>query len=536
MNPQFCPKCNNIATYNIVDEYITDYKGYKVNVLQQTGYCKNCNERLLILELENKNLDRLYKKYRKVAGVVSPEEIIDFRYNYNISQRELSAILGWGKMTVNRYERGNLPNQSHNEVLKLIIKDNEYFYKRVENAYKNKRITEKTFKNLSRLVNICNKEEMGIINEYISEATDIYDTKYNIKNFNTTGVCVEKLHYIVNLENKINQIIKLIDRGFYIVIDRPSQFGKTTLLSKLHEKLKNKYTVIRFSFEGMGENILSDEKLLCKTIIKLLSKGLNKCNQSLINKLKNMEKDIHTMVDLDEKISEFIDESENEVILIIDEVDKCKNEVLIGKFLEMLKKKYSLMREGIESSFKSVVLAGIHDIRNINVESPFNIAITLDVDMSFSIEEISTMLLDYNKANKLELNIEEIATVIYKYTNGYPFLVSKVCQVIDEKIYNHHKSSWKTHDIQTSVQMIIKETNVLFDSIIKNIENNEKLYNIIKRILNKDETIVFNPLESSINEGITYGIFIEKNNKVVISNRIYEEILYSYIKAKDNIK
>ena len=102
-------------------------------------------------ELENENLKSLYQKYRDMSGIISPEDIIEFRKKYDISQSELVAILGWGKMTINRYERGGLPNQSHSDILKLIIKNESYFKEKVEEAYKYNRISQKTYNNIMQI-------------------------------------------------------------------------------------------------------------------------------------------------------------------------------------------------------------------------------------------------------------------------------------------------------------------------------------------------------------------------------------------------
>lgn len=144
-NKVYCENCNEKVNYNIIKENLKEYKGIEVNVEQNIGVCEICNEKLYIIDLEEDNLKRLYSKYRELTGIVSPQDIIDFRSRYNISQRELVAILDWGKMTINRYERGSLPNQSHSDILRLIIKDESYFREKVEDAFKNGRISEKTY-------------------------------------------------------------------------------------------------------------------------------------------------------------------------------------------------------------------------------------------------------------------------------------------------------------------------------------------------------------------------------------------------------
>ena len=59
-----------------------------------------------------------------------------------------------------------------------------------------------------------------------------------IKRFNTTGLCVPRKHYMVDISSKLEDIEKLIDEEFYFVINRPRQFGKTTTLNELYKRLK----------------------------------------------------------------------------------------------------------------------------------------------------------------------------------------------------------------------------------------------------------------------------------------------------------
>ena len=40
----------------------------------------------------------------------------------------------------------------------------------------------------------------------------------------------------------------------------------------------------------------------------------------------------------------------------------------------------------------------------------------------------------YEKEENTKMNILDISHEIYSYTNGYPFLVSKICKTIDEEL------------------------------------------------------------------------------------------------------
>ena len=52
--------------------------------------------------------------------------------------------------------------------------------------------------------------------------------------------------------------------------------------------------------------------------------------------------------------------------------------------------------------------------------------------MSFYPGEIASMLEEYGKDNTIDMDTMQTAAAVYEYTGGYPFLVSKMCQLLDE--------------------------------------------------------------------------------------------------------
>lgn len=76
-----------------------------------------------------------------------------------------------------------------------------------------------------------------------------------MKKFNITGTCIPHVHYMVNIESRVQKGIELVEEGLYFIISRPRQYGKTSLLSALHRKLSKskQYISISTSFEGLGD-------------------------------------------------------------------------------------------------------------------------------------------------------------------------------------------------------------------------------------------------------------------------------------------
>lgn len=64
------------------------------------------------------------------------------------------------------------------------------------------------------------------------------------KRFNTTGLCVPEMHYMVDISGKIKKIEEMVEHGSYFTINRPRQYGKTTVLNTLAKRLRERYAVI----------------------------------------------------------------------------------------------------------------------------------------------------------------------------------------------------------------------------------------------------------------------------------------------------
>ena len=358
-----------------------------------------------------------------------------------------------------------------------------------------------------------------------------------MKEFNTTGLCNPKKHYMVDISNKLDDIKKLVEKEKYFIINRPRQYGKTTTLFTLKRELSKKYLVISISFEGIGDTAYTDEEKFVRVFIDLIEEKLEYLDESLSEKFINLSKDVFDFPRLSRMISKFIKESHKETILIIDEVDKSANNQLFLSFLGMLRNKYLQREEGEGYTFKSVILAGVYDIRNLKLKlrpdeerkynSPWNIAVPFNIDMSLSEKGIEGMLKEYKNDKNLNFDISKVAEFIYFYTTGYPFLVSRICQIIDEDL----GASWTEENMIRAVKLLLDENNTLFDDLVKNIENNKELREYMFNLIMNGSGNRFNLLNPIINLGVMFGYFKNDNNTVVISNRIFSQVLYNYFSS-----
>ncbi|MBW6410727.1 GxxExxY protein [Clostridium weizhouense] len=362
------------------------------------------------------------------------------------------------------------------------------------------------------------------------------------KRFNTTGVCVPRKHYMVDITNKLKEIRELIDNEFYFTINKPRQYGKTTTLSELKKLLSDEYLIISISFEGIGDSVFETEEYFSKTFIELLSENIEFIDEDESKRLDFLGNNTKSIKDLSKVITRFVRDSKKEVVLFIDEVDKSSNNQLFLSFIGMLRNKYLDREMERDYTFKSVILTGLHDVKSLKLKlrpedeakynSPWNIAVDFNVDMSFSPKEISTMIEQYSRENNIDMDKKSISQEIYFFTEGYPFLVSRLCQIIDEKIKKDIKEAWSKEDIKKAVKMILEEKNTLFDTLIKNLENNKELYSYIEDIIIRGIEKGFNNDNPLIEIGITYGYFKNRDGKVAMSNKIFGERIYNYMVSK----
>ena len=366
-----------------------------------------------------------------------------------------------------------------------------------------------------------------------------------VKKFNTTGKCNAAQHYMADVSHKLSDTLALVEEGEYFIINRPRQYGKTTMLHNLATALRGtgRYIVFNTSFGGVGDIIFNDEVTFSKGFVNILATYAKYQIPELAVWLREAVKETTSLDLLSEVITELMVQTDKRIVLLIDEVDKSSNNQLFVSFLAMLREKY-LLRDDIPT-FHAIVLAGLHDVKSLKLKlrpdeeqkynSPWNIATDFKVDMNLHPSEIKPMLEDYCAAKGVTMNIKQMADVLFYHTSGYPFLVSKLCKTIDEDILpNKTERTWTLADMAESVRLLLQEKNANFDSLIKNLENDVRFYNFVYRIIMDGEIVVFNPHEPLIEKGILHGIF-RRNGQIKIQNRIYEQILYDYMTAKTTV-
>ena len=296
----YCPYCKKEVEYKVEKRDLKEFRGIEVNTFENVAICNECNQDLYVNEIEDENNERIYQIYRERANIIKPEDIIKLREKYDISQRELTAILGFGKMTINRYERGGLPTKSQSDYIKLLIENDDKFIEKVKEAYEKNNINDKTYnKIISEEVekDISKKEVQDNIRRYLRSVLNRKPDIYN----GYKSLDLEKVENIISyIASKVKNLTITSLNKYLWYIDMLSfnertvaitgltyqnqKFGPTIVYKKYDELslLDDKYTREDIETENGNttkiisnnnfnlDKISSSEKEIIDTIIKLL--------------------------------------------------------------------------------------------------------------------------------------------------------------------------------------------------------------------------------------------------------------------------
>ena len=376
-----------------------------------------------------------------------------------------------------------------------------------------------------------------------------------MKKFNTTAVCIPSKHYMVDLSERVQEIKKLVDDGKYFTINRARQYGKTTTITQLKRVLTEEYIVISLDFQSIDNDVFANGAAFSQAMARIIMDThefedvpMDDNTIAALEELAASDEKKIKMDNLFRILRRWIKSSEKPVVLIIDEVDSAANNQIFLDFLAQLRDGYIRRDTDGVPAFQSVILAGVTDVKHLRskirpedehkVNSPWNIAADFTIDMSLSETGIKGMLDEYEADHHTGMDRSAVAKLIRAYTEGYPFLVSRICQLIDETVSRTMSltEAWTNRGIDEAVKLLLAENNTLFQSLTKNLNNYPELKAAIRSILMEGTKLTWNPDQDEIVQMQMYGLIRNDHNTVRVANRIFETRLYNLFLSEEEMK
>lgn len=122
-----CPMCDKVHMIKEYEDITTDIiKDEAITYKEKYYYCENASDEENIFvdgELLNENLLNGRNEYRKKHGLLTSYEIADIRKEYGLSQVDFARLLGWGDVTIARYETKAIQDEPYDMILRQVRDD-----------------------------------------------------------------------------------------------------------------------------------------------------------------------------------------------------------------------------------------------------------------------------------------------------------------------------------------------------------------------------------------------------------------------------
>ena len=364
------------------------------------------------------------------------------------------------------------------------------------------------------------------------------------RRFETAGTTMPEESYYVERTVVISEegenIMDLIRNHRFFTISAPRQTGKTTLIHEICQKLNQKenHIAIHLDFQGFEDNSFFElqelfehfqshffQKLYSMLEIRNKETAAKFLEFNESSKITSFHRFYQHLLKVCDLLKDF------QITIFCDEIDGLRGTELKA-FLTRLRTLYLQAKQKELPQIFSVGLVGMRDIIELTGgdSSPFNIADRIKLP-NFSLGETANLYNQYTKETNQPF-AEEAIKLIHEKTDGQPFLVNRLGQILIHDVKPKTAEPITREDAQKAVKVLLRERNNHFDGLAKKLYDNEEI--IAKVIFGGriDRSIFSEKIRFLELCGIFKEINIGEQNYSVIANDIYFELFHDYFIKK----
>lgn len=120
MRAIFCQSCMKDREMRIESRReCLSVRGSDVEVDSRVAVCLTCGEDVWDDQLADETLSLAFDGYRRTHHLLSPSDMVRIRNQWGLGQRAFSLLLGWGEITLHRYESGSLQDAAHDAQMRM---------------------------------------------------------------------------------------------------------------------------------------------------------------------------------------------------------------------------------------------------------------------------------------------------------------------------------------------------------------------------------------------------------------------------------
>jgi len=351
------------------------------------------------------------------------------------------------------------------------------------------------------------------------------------KYFNVAGPCDPRQHYMIAGDRCTGDIAGLIEMGQYFVLHAARQTGKTTLLLDLYRKFNSagKYHALYCSLEAV-QNVADPQEGI-PAIVALLRNALHRSKMPGWEDFAAGANINSPLSVLNEALAGYCEALDKPLVIFFDEAD-CLSEGTLISFLRQLRDGY--VTRSIAPFVHAVALVGMRNIRDFKARirpdsqtlgsaSPFNIIADAFTLHNFTEEEIQALYRQHTAETGQRFE-DDAVTLVWKETQGQPWLVNAIAREIVEKMLDSDYTKTVTADmVETAIQTLILRRDTHVDSLMERLKE-ERVRNIIQPLLLGDNNI--DVMSSDFLYTRDLGLIRVTDDKAIIpANPVYAEVM-----------
>lgn len=171
----------NCEAHVVKEQRTVKFRGDEYAYVYSCYECEQTKERFTTTEMDEENVQQVYRQYRMKYGIPSGKEIAELKDKYGISAARLALILGFGENQISNYIDGEVPNKANGKTLSA-IKDPRVFVRYVELAKEQLKpsVYDKLMSSLQEMVHSYSYSEVSNHTTMVAE---------DIAEFNYTPTC-----------------------------------------------------------------------------------------------------------------------------------------------------------------------------------------------------------------------------------------------------------------------------------------------------------------------------------------------------------
>ena len=167
-----CPFCNTEHLIKVKEKKAKAIiKNLEVEYTETYYYCPIKNSEFIPDKMAEENMLKAKDKYKKIMGLLTSDEIKHIREVYELTQKEFSNIFGWGDVTVQRYEKKLIQDETYDDMMRITLTNPSYTLTLLE-KHKD-RFDEKRFIKIKNVIKELIKKK-GNVHLKIEEIKNMY--------------------------------------------------------------------------------------------------------------------------------------------------------------------------------------------------------------------------------------------------------------------------------------------------------------------------------------------------------------------------